>query len=138
MSSKVEEGGGQKLGPTQDILRYLKHVAFQNKFSLTMDPFTCSECQSFCKANNNVLFRPPEIIWCQQATSSTTGKCIDRFVLTYRTTSHAITGYSPPFLLMGRRIRCRLDFMKPGIVKGKQQGWSKVQNCNNFRVQEGR
>jgi hypothetical protein len=46
-----------------------------------------------------------------------------RFLLTYRITPHSTTGVSLAELLMGRRLRCRLDLLHPDLshtVEGKQ------------------
>jgi len=114
--------------------------------------FTSDEFKSFCNANNikhslSATYHPStngeterfvqtfkNNMKCRQATSSTIGKCINSFLLAYRITPHASTGCEPSFLLMGRRIRCRLDFMRPDFVQSKrQEGWMKAQDCSNFR-----
>ena len=40
---------------------------------------------------------------------------ISRFLFAYRTTPHTTTGVSPAELLMGRRLKTRLDLVKPGL-----------------------
>jgi len=47
------------------------------------------------------------------------GSCeqrLDRFLLKYRTTAHSTTGRSPSELIYGRKIRTRLDLLKPQKV----------------------
>ena len=49
---------------------------------------------------------------------------VSRFLLHYQSTPHSTTGVSPSELLMGRRIRTRLDLFKPSLnsrVQLKQQ-----------------
>ena len=55
------------------------------------------------------------------------GRPIDQrlasFLLTYRTTPHATTGEMPCQLFMGRKLRTRLDLLRPAVdrrVCGKQ------------------
>lgn len=45
---------------------------------------------------------------------------INKFLLTYRTTPHATTGVCPSQLLMGRRIRCKLDLLLPDSENKKE------------------
>ena len=42
---------------------------------------------------------------------------LSRFLLNYRITPHSTTGQSPAELLMGRRIRSRLDLLRPDVPK---------------------
>lgn len=42
---------------------------------------------------------------------------ISRYLLVYRNTPHSTTGVSPAMLLMGRRLRTRLDLMLPSFQK---------------------
>ena len=49
---------------------------------------------------------------------------VTRFLLHYRSTPHSTTGVSPSELFMGRKIRTRLDLLKPNLnsrVQSKQQ-----------------
>ena len=47
----------------------------------------------------------------------TVSEKVNRFLLTYRTTPHSITGQSPAELMLGRRVRTRLDLLKPDLAK---------------------
>ena len=48
---------------------------------------------------------------------------LSSFLFTYRNTPHSTTGVSPAELLTGRRLRCRLDLLKPDLQAkvGNQQ-----------------
>lgn len=46
---------------------------------------------------------------------------IARYLLIYRNTPHSTTGEAPSMLLMGRRLRTRLDLMLPSINKKVEQ-----------------
>ncbi|XP_041962465.1 uncharacterized protein K02A2.6-like [Alosa sapidissima] len=41
---------------------------------------------------------------------------LDAFLLTYRNTPHATTKETPAMLFLGRRLRSRLDFLKPSVA----------------------
>ena len=47
----------------------------------------------------------------------TLGDQISRFLLAYRTTLHTTTGVSPAELLMGRKLKTRMDLVRPGLEK---------------------
>ena len=42
---------------------------------------------------------------------------VARYFLVYRNTPHATTGESPAILLMGRKLRTRLDLIKPSVSR---------------------
>jgi hypothetical protein len=49
-----------------------------------------------------------------------------RFLLNYRRTPQSTTGISPAELLLGRRLRTRLDLLRPSLtstVEAKQEKW---------------
>ncbi|XP_046862892.1 uncharacterized protein LOC124456513 [Xenia sp. Carnegie-2017] len=45
-----------------------------------------------------------------------TGEKLARFLLGYRTTPHTATGCTPAEILMGRRLRTRLDILHPSLA----------------------
>jgi transposase InsO family protein len=52
-----------------------------------------------------------------QLTHSNVDSVIARYLLIYRNTPHSTTGETPSMLLMGRRLRTRLDLMLPSVTK---------------------
>ncbi|KAL7843904.1 hypothetical protein SRHO_G00224430 [Serrasalmus rhombeus] len=46
---------------------------------------------------------------------------LDTFLLTYRNTPHATTRESPAMLFIGRKLRSRLDFLKPSVARAVHQ-----------------
>ena len=56
-----------------------------------------------------------------------------RFLLNYQTTTHATTGVSPAELMFGRRIRTRLDLLKPDLsrtVRARQEHQKKTHDAH--------
>ena len=51
----------------------------------------------------------------KKLTSGSLETRVARFLFTYRITPHTTTGNSPSELLLGRRLRCHLDFLHPSI-----------------------
>ena len=68
---------------------------------------------------------------CRSTTSADVDKSICRFLITYRTTPHTATGMSPSYMLMGRRIRTRLDLLRPDFL-GEQR-----EKADNLRQTKG-
>ncbi|KAL7834749.1 hypothetical protein SRHO_G00289960 [Serrasalmus rhombeus] len=46
---------------------------------------------------------------------------LDTFLLTYHNTPHATTRESPAMLFIGRKLRSRLDFLKPSVARAVHQ-----------------
>ena len=66
---------------------------------------------------------------CRNADSTNVHSSISKFLMTYRTTPHATTGVAPSILLMGRRIRTKLDLMLPNFLSEQQsKGWKQLQH----------
>ena len=68
---------------------------------------------------------------------------VARFLFTYRTTPHAVTGVTPAFLLMKRQLRSRLDAIRPNIktkvdeqIATRRSGDSRHRRYREFEVGE--
>ena len=64
---------------------------------------------------------------------------IDRFLMAYRNSPHATTGETPSYLLIKRRMRTRLDLLRPSVedaVENKQLQLSTRGRDVTFRVGE--
>ena len=64
------------------------------------------------------------------------------FLLSYRNTPHATTNQTPSELLMGRKLRTRLDLLRPAIGEGvlrqqAQQKGAHDQHCSNRELHIG-
>ena len=63
---------------------------------------------------------------------STTQEKISKFLFKYRITPHSVTGVPPSELLLGRRLRCRLDTWHPDIsqrVEHQQRRQKQAHDC---------
>lgn len=71
---------------------------------------------------------------CRGATANNVKTNICRFLLVYRTTEHAMTGQTPSDLLMGRRIRNKLDLILPNFqsTQNKNQ-WKQLEKQSNMK-----
>ena len=95
--------------------------------------FISSEFQQFCKVNgirhilvaayypklNGLAERAVKIVkdGSKKMSEGTTEDRIARFLFTYRITPQSTTQMSPAELLMGRRLRSRLDLLKPNLAQ---------------------
>ena len=95
--------------------------------------FISSEFQQFCKVNgirhilvaayhpklNGLAERAVKIVkdGLKKMSEGTMEDQIARFLFTYRITRQSTTQMSPAELLMGRRIRSRLDLVKPNLAR---------------------
>ena len=74
--------------------------------------------------------------------SGTLNDRISRLLFQYCITPHSTTGISPSELLIGRRLRSRLDFLKPNmeervVVKQQKQKESHDQHCRDCTFSVG-
>ena len=114
--------------------------------------FCSEEFQKFCKMNGinhtrSPPYHPPtngeaerlvqtfkRNLKCSQAQEGTVQMHLDRFLLSYRTTVHPTTGQTPSFLLMGRRVKTRLDLLKPNMDKERnEKGWKQLEKAKVTR-----
>jgi len=114
--------------------------------------FVSSEFDSFCKGNNIKHIRSAPYhpatngeaerfvqtfksnMKCRGSSRSGLTTNINRFLLSYKTTPHATTGCSPSFLLMGRRVRCRLDAMTPKLAVEQKSKTETVKDYREFNI----
>ena len=61
---------------------------------------------------------------------------LQRFLFSYRTLPHSTTGVSPGELLMGRRLKTALDFLKPCRTKKTSLGSDIEATIRTFPVKE--
>ncbi|CAC5385760.1 Uncharacterized protein K02A2.6 [Mytilus coruscus] len=64
--------------------------------------------------------------------SGTLSEKLCRFLLGYRTTPHSTTKRTPAELFVGRRLRTRLDTLKPNINERMQRQRSKTKPCRDI------
>ncbi|CAC5381590.1 unnamed protein product [Mytilus coruscus] len=64
--------------------------------------------------------------------SGTLSEKLCRFLLGYRTTPHSTTRRTPAELFVGRRLRTRLDALKPNINERMQRQRSKTKPCRDI------
>ena len=68
------------------------------------------------------------------ASASNISTHIAKFLLSYRTSPHTTTGICPSLLLMGRRIRSKLDLMLPDSKStNEQQMFKKLEELKKIR-----
>ena len=71
---------------------------------------------------------------CKQANSANIFFSISKFLLAYRSTVHATAGMSPSTLLMGRRIRTKLDLIYPSYhSQQERKGWEQLKSQGNVK-----
>ena len=97
--------------------------------------FTSSEFEQFCKRNGithqtSAAYKPStnsqaerlvqilkQAIKQAQITNADVASVIANYLLVYCNTPHSTTGKPPSMLLMGRRLRSRLDLLNPSVEK---------------------
>ena len=61
---------------------------------------------------------------------------VARFLFTYRITPQTTTGISPSELLLGHRLRCHLDFIRPNLDSRVRQNQCRQKDTHNFHAQD--
>ena len=115
--------------------------------------FTAIEFQQFCR-NNGIMHRTSaaykpstngqaervvqilkSAIAQARITNQDVNVAVDRSLLTYRNTPHTTTGEAPAVLLMGRKLRTRLDLMFPSLQEHvKKQQYKTLERNSNQTV----
>ena len=105
----------------QEFQEFLTVNGIRHSLSATYHPATNGEAERFVQTFKHNMK-------CRQATSSNVTSCIHKFLLAYRTTPHATTGVPPSNLLMGRRLRSKLDLMLPDFQsKMESKEWKQME-----------
>jgi len=68
--------------------------------------------------------------------SRTLSDRIARFLFTYRNTPQTTTGMSPAELLFGRRLRSRLDLLKPDLYKRVEREQERQKEAHDRHSQD--
>ena len=106
---------------SQEFKDFLAVNGIQHIQSAPYHPATNGEAERFVQTFKQHMK-------CKNANTSTVHSSISKFLLTYRTTPHATTGVAPSLLLMGRKIRTKLDLMLPNLLSEQQtKGWKQMQ-----------
>ncbi|CAI5682743.1 unnamed protein product [Oreochromis niloticus] len=63
---------------------------------------------------------------------------LDTFLLTYRNTPHATTRETPAILFIGRKLRSRLDFLKPSVAGAVRRSQDAQQQCRQQHSRDRR
>jgi len=112
---------------SQEFKDFLTVNGIQHIQSAPYHPATNGEAERFVQTFKQHMK-------CKNADSTNIHSNISKFLLTYRTTPHATTGVAPSILLMGRRIRTKLDLMLPNILSDQQsKGWKQLQQQGKVR-----
>lgn len=106
---------------SQEFKDFMKVNGIQHIQSAPYHPATNGEAERFVQTFKQHMK-------CRNANTTNVHSSISKFLLTYRTTPHATTGVAPSILLMGRRIRTKLDLLLPNFLSEQQsKGWRKLQ-----------
>ena len=93
--------------PSKELQEFLQRNGIKSIFSAPFHPSSNGEAERFVKTLKRGL-------------KKSKGKYskfhrLHEFLLVYRSTPHTLTGQTPSEMLMGRRIRTRLDLVRPDI-----------------------
>ena len=112
---------------SQEFKEFLKVNGIQHAFSAPYHPATNGEAERFVQTFKHSMK-------CKQANSANIFSSISKFLLAYRSTVHATTGMSPSTLLMGRRIRTKLDLIYPSYhSQQERKGWEQLKSQENVK-----
>ena len=72
----------------------------------------------------------------KKLTSGTLEARLARFLFTYRITPQTTTGISPSELLLGRRLHCHLDFLRPNLDTKIRQSQCRQKKTHDYHAQD--
>ena len=106
---------------SEEFKNFLNSNGIHHTLSAPYHPSTNGEAERFVQTFKQSMR-------CYNATSENVSSCINKYLLSYRSTPHATTGASPSFLLMGRRLRNKLDLIKPDYISDlEHQNFQKLE-----------
>ena len=112
---------------SQEFQSFVNVNGIKHTFTAPYHPSTNGEAERFVQTFKHNMK-------CRQANTANIAECIQKFLLAYRTTPHATTGMTPSNLLMGRRIRNKLDLMIPDFYSQQQcKGWKQLGHQGNVK-----
>ena len=72
----------------------------------------------------------------KKLTNGTLETRVARFLFNYRITPQTTTGVSPSELLLGRRLRCHLDFLRPNLEVKVRQTQCRQKELHDFHARD--
>ncbi|XP_046362411.2 uncharacterized protein K02A2.6-like [Haliotis rufescens] len=113
---------------SHEFKSFLKKNGVKHILSSTYHPSSNGEAERFVRTFKTTMKS-------MRASTSTLQQRQCRFLLSYRTTPHSTTKTTPAELFMGRRIRTRLDLLRPDLASSVQRKVSpKVDAVRHFEV----
>ena len=112
---------------SEEFANFLKSNGISHTTSSPYHPSSNGEAERFVQTFKHNMK-------CRGATQGNVASNINKFLLQYRATEHATTGQSPSFLLMGRRVRTKLDLMVPNFqAEQSNKGYERIENMKPVR-----
>ena len=112
---------------SEEFENFLKVNGIWHTLSAPYHPSTNGEAERFVQTFKNAMKT-------SNASASNISTHIAKFLLSYRTSPHTTTGICPSLLLMGRRIRSKLDLMLPDSKStNEQQMFKKLEELKKIR-----
>ena len=112
---------------SEEFANFLKSNGISHTRSAPYHPSTNGEAERFVQTFKHNMK-------CRGATQNNVVSNISKFLLQYRATEHASTGQSPSNLLMGRRIRTKMDLVVPSFRSEQvNRGWNQMENPERVR-----
>ena len=92
-----------------EFSKFCRANGIVHSFSAPYHPSTNGEAERFVQTFKRAMK-------CSESNSRDVSFNISKFLLNYRNTPHSVTGVAPSVLLMGRRLRSRLDLLRPDLL----------------------